>query len=107
MVYPALLLLTGTPQLPAVNGTDAPADLNGFIRLAERRNLVSACVPSHFKFSLSGILLNTNDRSHQSSLKCTYITYPLALFYKINLKKVYSVYNFQTINMVPVLKPDI
>ena len=29
-----------------------PADLNGLIRCAERRNLVSARVPSHFKRSL-------------------------------------------------------
>jgi len=29
-----------------------PADLNGLIRFAERRNLVSACVPSHFKWHL-------------------------------------------------------
>jgi len=33
----------------------APADLNGLIRFAERRNLVSARVPSHFKRSLPGI----------------------------------------------------
>jgi hypothetical protein len=26
-----------------------PADLNGLVRFAERRNLVSARVPSHFK----------------------------------------------------------
>ena len=28
--------------------TPPPADLNGLVRFAERRNLVSACVPSHF-----------------------------------------------------------
>jgi len=31
------------------------ADLNGLVRFAERRNLVSARVPSHFKSSLSSI----------------------------------------------------
>jgi hypothetical protein len=31
---------------------DAPADLNGLVRFAERRNLVSARVPSHSKRSL-------------------------------------------------------
>jgi hypothetical protein len=31
---------------------DAPADLNGLVRFAERRNLVSGRVPSHFKRSL-------------------------------------------------------
>jgi hypothetical protein len=52
MVYPALLPLMRTPRLPIVDRTDAPADLNGLVRFAERRNLVSARVPSHFKRSL-------------------------------------------------------
>jgi len=52
MVYPTLLQLMRTPRLPAVDGTDASADLNGLVRLAERRNLVSTRVPSHFKRSL-------------------------------------------------------
>ena len=52
MVYPALLPLMRTPRLPVVDWTDAPADLNGLVRLAERRNLVSARVPSHFNWPL-------------------------------------------------------
>jgi len=40
------------PQLPAVDCTDAPADLNGLVHFAERQNLVSARVPSYFKRSL-------------------------------------------------------
>ena len=48
MVYPALLPLMRTPRLPVIDWTDAPADLNGLVRFAERRNLVSARVPSHF-----------------------------------------------------------
>jgi len=48
MVYPALLQLMRTPRLPVVDWTDAPTDLNGLVRFAERRNLVSAGVPSHF-----------------------------------------------------------
>jgi len=32
-----------------------PADLNGLVRFAERRNLISARVPSHFKRSLPSI----------------------------------------------------
>ena len=52
MVYPALLPLMRTPRVPVVDWTDAPADLNGLVRFAERRNLVSARVPSHFKSSL-------------------------------------------------------
>ena len=53
MVYPALLPLMRTTQLPVVDWTDAPADLNGLVRFAERRNLVSARAPSHFKRSLT------------------------------------------------------
>jgi hypothetical protein len=41
-----------TARLPVVYWTDAPADLNGLVRCAERRNLVSARVPSRFKRSL-------------------------------------------------------
>jgi len=52
MVYPAWLPLMRTPRLPVVDWTDAPADLNGLIRFAERRNLVSARVPSHFNWPL-------------------------------------------------------
>ena len=40
------------PQLPVVDWTDAPADLNGLVPFAERRNLVSARVPSHFNWPL-------------------------------------------------------
>jgi len=52
MVYPALLQLMRTPRLPVVHWTDAPADLNGLVRFAERLNLVSARVPSHFSWPL-------------------------------------------------------
>jgi len=46
VVYPALLKLMRTPHLSAVDRTDAPTDLNGLVRFGERRNLVSARVPS-------------------------------------------------------------
>ena len=46
LVYPALLKLMRTPRLPAVDLTDSPTDLNGLVRFEERRNLVSARVPS-------------------------------------------------------------
>jgi hypothetical protein len=52
LVYPALLLPKRTLRLPVVDWTDAPTDLNGLVRFAERRNLVSARVPSHFRRSL-------------------------------------------------------
>jgi len=43
------------PRLQAVDWTDAPADLNGLFLFGERRNLVSARVPSHFKRSLHSL----------------------------------------------------
>ena len=49
VVYPALLPLMRTTRVPAIDWTDAPADLNGLVRFGERRNLVSARVPSRFK----------------------------------------------------------
>ena len=51
-MYPALLPLISTPRLPAVDWTDAPADLNGLVRFAERRNLVPARVLTHFNWPL-------------------------------------------------------
>ena len=51
-MYPALLQLTCTFRLPVVDWTDAPVDVNGRVRVAERRNVVSARVPSHFKRSI-------------------------------------------------------
>ena len=48
MVYRAFLPLMRTPRLPVVDWTDTPpADLNGLVRFAGRRILVSARVPSH------------------------------------------------------------
>ena len=52
MVYPALLPLMRTTRLPVVDWTDAPADLKGLVRFAERGDLVSACVSSHFNWPL-------------------------------------------------------
>jgi len=52
MVYQILLPLMRTPRLPVFDWTEAPADLNGLVRFAERRNLASAPVPSHFRRSL-------------------------------------------------------
>ena len=46
VVYPALYKLMRTTRLPAVDWTDAPTDLNELLRFGERRNLVSARVPS-------------------------------------------------------------
>ena len=41
-----------TPRLLVVDWTDAPADSYGLVRFAERRNLVSVRVPSHFNWPL-------------------------------------------------------
>jgi len=41
-----------TPRLPVVDWTDAPADLNGHVRFAERRNLVFTRLTSHFNWPL-------------------------------------------------------
>jgi len=75
MVYPALLpllLLMRTPRLPVVDWTDDPADLNGLVRFAGRRNLVSARVPSHFKRSL---LLLAVHLCWLWDKCCTYVTF--------------------------------
>ena len=52
MVYPPLLPLMHAPRLPVVDWTDASDDLNGLVRFAGRRNLISARVPSHFNWPL-------------------------------------------------------
>jgi hypothetical protein len=44
--------LTRTPRLPIIDWTVAPAESHGLVRSTERRNLVSARVPSHLKFTL-------------------------------------------------------
>jgi len=67
-VHDVLLPLMRTPRLPVVNRTDASAYLNGLVHFAERRNLVSAGVPSHFKRSLLHVehtaSFNTSRFSH-------------------------------------------
>jgi len=60
-VYPALLLMMRTPRLPVVDWTDAPADLNRPVCFAERWNLASACVSSHFKHSLPTVMCHENN----------------------------------------------
>jgi len=77
MVHRALLPLMRTPRLLVVEWTDAPADLNGFVRFAERRNLVSARVPSHFKHSLRATYVRRDTKQHVSfSKKVIYETEP-------------------------------
>ena len=46
VMYPALLTLMRTSRLPAVDWTDSLAGLHGHVRLGERRNVVSARLPS-------------------------------------------------------------
>ena len=61
-----------TPRLSVVDWTDAPADLSGLVRFAERRNLVSARVPSHFNWLYVFYLVN---RMYISVLSITYLLY--------------------------------
>ena len=85
MVYTALLPLMRTPRLPVVDWNDPPADLNGLVRFAERRNLVSARVPSLFKRSIhlksneqEGRLPPTSTRArsaHDTVIHCRYTDY--------------------------------
>ena len=65
MVYPALIPLMRAPRLPVVEWTDAPSDLNGLVILAERGNLVSARVSSHFNRSLPILCRKLLPASHQ------------------------------------------
>jgi len=44
-----------TPQLVAVDWTDAAADLNGLVPFVERQNMVPARVPSHYNWPLHPI----------------------------------------------------
>ena len=46
-----------TPRLSVVDWTDAPDNLNGLVRFAERRNLVSTRAPSHFNWPLQRVRL--------------------------------------------------
>jgi hypothetical protein len=68
VAYPALLPWMRTPRLPAVDWTDAPVDLNGLVRFGERRNLVSARVPSRFKRSLLSYLKEITAQWDQHSV---------------------------------------
>ena len=68
VLYPALLTLMRTPRLPAVDWTDSPADLNGLVRLGERRKLVSARVPSGSTRALKEVTIIFGDISNSRSL---------------------------------------
>jgi hypothetical protein len=76
MVYPALLPLLPlmrTPRLPVVDWTDAPADLNGLVCCAERRNLVSARVP--FQTQSTAIALGCSVRSYSCCIRSSVPSY--------------------------------
>jgi len=64
VVYPALLKLMRTPRLPAVDGTDAPTDLNGLVRFGERLNLVSARVSSRSARAIIPCITDEGVRVH-------------------------------------------
>ena len=75
MVYPALLPLMRTPRLPVVDWTDAPADLYGLVRFAERRNPVSARVPSHFNWPLQGKKMDKGEEESHASFHSCFLYY--------------------------------
>jgi hypothetical protein len=83
MVYPALLPLMRTTLLPVVDCTDAPTDLNGFVRFTERRNMVSVRVLSHFNLSLP-LLSLWAVRPVQSLSACTRVHFTFTYFYLRN-----------------------
>jgi hypothetical protein len=62
--------LTPTPQLPVVDGTVAPAESHGFIRFAERQNLVSALVPSNLNCSMQSTLRNILEDLNVQQHRC-------------------------------------
>jgi hypothetical protein len=96
-----LLPLMNTPRLPVVDWTHAPADLNGLVRFAERQNLVSARVPSHFKRSLLSNHLRDREgaRAHTHAPTHTTNLYNIGRYYqwlsfKSNFGRPLFLYNF-------------
>jgi hypothetical protein len=70
-----------------VDRTDAPADLNGLVRFVERRNLVSARVPSHFTRSLYFY----NKETKQNLFRLHDVLTHFNIFYELaNLKQIFS-----------------
>jgi hypothetical protein len=68
----------------AVDWTDAPADLNGLVRFAEGRSMVSERVPSHFKRSLLQSNPDTAPPLHSSNGNCwTEIPYSVLLRFAV------------------------
>jgi len=63
-----------TPRLPVVDWTDSSADLNRLVRFAERRNLVSARVPLHFKRSLT--VSNVGQKTFYPERYCVVFSFP-------------------------------
>ena len=74
VVYPESLKLMRTPRLPTVDWTDTPTDLNGLVRFGEKRNLVSARVPSR---SVRAI--------HQFSVSFANLMDVIAMLFGINM----------------------
>ena len=93
VVYPALLNLMRTLRLRASDWTDAPTNLNGLIRCGERRNLVSARVPSYSAQAIQQTPLYTYDslKSVKSLQKCCehYTNCSLGCFYFKTLNPIY------------------
>ena len=108
VVYPALLTLMRTPRLPAVDWSDDPSDLDGLVRFGERRNLVSARVPSRFKRTIP--YLNAQLSSWRWTLgfytcrsiviikilvqqKCILLVYVIQFYYNTRCKNIFKKLN--------------
>ena len=77
MVYPALLpLMAHTSAASSRLKWRLPADLNGLVRFAERRNLVSARVPSHFNWPLPVTPVNKHNTILCNMFMCFNNFYP-------------------------------
>ena len=108
VVYPALLKLMRTPRLPAVDWTDAPTDLNGLVRFGERRNLVSARVPSRSARAIpTGFKLKNWHSAHTLFICFLFISEQTEIYvpYNINwlvfiteMKSVYSAVRTGSLN---------
>jgi len=101
MVYPALLPLMHTPRLTVVDWTDVPDDLNGLVRFAERRNLISARVPSHFNWPVRSCTVRRSCRQrscqfYQRSLHCVYLLPPPPLSQRSSLSIYFLLFQLST-----------
>jgi len=91
---------------PVVEWTDHPADLNGLVSFAERRNLVSARVPSHFKRSLLFLLFITHKCNWERNLLRYSLSWLLIKYSGSSKTNIYVISNNSFIKSEHVSKPN-